>query len=214
MHQDYTITDQSGSPSEPLSQPHFEEERTLLAARPVVPLEEVKKQTLKKRWLRVLAIVAAVLAGSLGLTLMVYKALQTPQAAVVETAEPAPNLVTQGALSSASGAAHGLATLIPEQRTSTAARSATSDTKDVPLSESTRIKTQLSRNIARSARTRGVAKSQEEDLRNDDRAMRRAERQQERELEREATRERRKKRQQAGDDLMRIREIFEGSPRP
>jgi hypothetical protein len=217
--QEYTVRDQSASSGEPLSLPHFEEERTLLAARPVVPLGEVKRQTLKQRWLAALGIVAAVLLGSLGLTLIAYKqALPTPQATVTETGEPAPDLETQGVLGSASGAASGLARDIPEHQTSAVAGSATSDTKDVPLSDSHRIvKSQapgISRNIARSARTRGVVKSQEEDLRNDDRALLRAERKQERQLAREAMRERRKKRQQVGDDLMRIREIFEGSPRP
>jgi hypothetical protein len=216
MHHEYTVTNQSASLSEPLSLPHFEEERTLLAARPVVPLEEVKKQTLKQRWLCVLAIVAAVLVGALGLTLIVYKeTLPTRQAAITETGVPAPDLVTPGVLNSASDAAGGD---ILEQQTSAVAGSATSDTKDVPLSESPRIvkgqALELSRNIARSARTRGIVKSQEEDLRYDDRALRRAERKEERQLAREAMRERRKKRHQAGDDLMRIREIFEGPPRP
>lgn len=219
MHQEYTVRDQSASSSEPLSLPHFEEERTLLAARPVVPLEEVKKQALKRRWLGLLAIVAAVLVGSLGLTIIVYKeALPKRQAAVTETVEPAPDLVTPGMLGSASGAGGGLATNITEQQTSAVAGSAISARKDAQLLDSPRVvKNQapkLSRNIARSARTSEVVKSAEEDLRNDDRALRRAERKEERQFAREAMRERRKKRQQAGDDLMRIREIFEGSPRP
>ncbi|HYN23937.1 MAG TPA: hypothetical protein VES69_02715, partial [Pyrinomonadaceae bacterium] len=44
--------------------------------------------------------------------------------------------------------------------------------------------------------------------------LRRAERREARRLNRDAMRERRQRREQTGDDLLRIREIFEGSPRP
>ena len=63
-------TNQSAG-SEPLSLPHFDEEATLLSARPVVPLHQViAENRSKRRLILVSAIVAAVLVGAIGASIL------------------------------------------------------------------------------------------------------------------------------------------------
>jgi hypothetical protein len=93
-----------------LSQPHFDEEATLLSARPVVPLQALKSKTRgKHRLLFAGAIALSILVGAVGATLIYSKRSQEPeqnaqrdrqsdsgdnlasaQPATEETSEPAP----------------------------------------------------------------------------------------------------------------------------
>lgn len=60
-----------------LSQPHFDEEATLIAARPVVPLAEVKQRDSRKRWLVFASvIVLAILVGAGGATFLYTRRAQ------------------------------------------------------------------------------------------------------------------------------------------
>ena len=68
-----------------LDEPHFDEEATLLAARPVVPLVEVKAKTRSRaRWALSLAIVGGLLVGLLGATFL-YRYLGSSEPRVEET---------------------------------------------------------------------------------------------------------------------------------
>ena len=56
-----------------LAEPHFDEEATLLSARPVVPLEEIMVEARSRRRLVIgLAMVGSLVMGALGATL-IYK---------------------------------------------------------------------------------------------------------------------------------------------
>src|SRR5258705_9508084 len=69
-----------------LAEPHFDEEATLLSARPVVPLREVRPETRSGRRSALgLAMAISVMAGALGATL-IYKQRGQKQAGIVETA--------------------------------------------------------------------------------------------------------------------------------
>ena len=68
-----------------LDEPHFDEESTLLAARPVVPLEEVKAERRSKTGVAVaLAISGGLLIGLLAATL-IYRYLGSDRVPTEET---------------------------------------------------------------------------------------------------------------------------------
>lgn len=171
-----------------LSEPHFDEEATLLSARPVVPLRDVRPETRSGRRLALgLAMAVSVMAGALGATLIYRQRDQKQGTGIVETA----TAVTEpkAPLSGAGGA----------------------------ISESPASAPSMSENLNDVA-TREVRSAGDITHRQDERAMRRAERMEARRLrrdaEREAKRETRGHKGQSSRDLLRIREIFEGSPRP
>ena len=210
MAHEYTLTNQSPAPDGPLSLPHFDEEATLLSARPVVPLHEVKVEARSiSRLVLSLAISAAVLIGALGATLMMQRVQNYPSAVV----EPVSDLIQPDNSASASGEAGGSAIDSNESAASAdqpiarnvrGARSDAVATKQAP---------RIARGAANSARVGGV-QNETADPQSDEREMRRAERREGRRFKREAERGRRSRREHTGDDLMRIREIFEGTPRP
>jgi len=171
-----------------LSEPHFDEEATLLSARPVVPLRDVTPETRSGRRLALgLAMAVSVMAGALGATLIYKQRGQKPATGIVETATAVPESKTP--LSGAGGA----------------------------ISESPASVPSMSENLNDVA-TREVRSAGDITHRQDEMAMRRAERMEARRLrrdaEREAKRETRSHKGQSSRDLLRIREIFEGSPRP
>lgn len=216
MEQEHTLANQRVA-SHALSLPHFDEEATLLSARPVVPLHEVKAKTGSRRRLAFgLALVAALFVGALSATLLYTNREQPGQAIAGETVEPAADPTTDSfVLSSreAGGSAIESDNPVPSvgkedqpstSRVSNARNPAVAKTQSPRISSST----------ARATRTNDTEQTEAGDPQVDDREMRRAERREARRLRREEGRERRSRREQAGDDLMRIREIFEGSPRP
>src|SRR4029077_18052992 len=72
----------------PLSEPHFDEEATLLSARPVVPLEEIKaEERSQKRLIVGLAMACSLTMGALATTL-IYKQRGQAQSAAINTAVP------------------------------------------------------------------------------------------------------------------------------
>ena len=213
MDQGSTFANQSVASNEPLPLPHFEEEMTLLSARPVVPLGQVKRGMWRRHWPFALAIVAAVLVGALSATLIVYKhRRQIPETTVMETAQPASNFAQQDV--SASG---GFATESKETHVSSDASTDNPQTNDESVSDNARVEKiqapEVSRSVDKPNKARAIQR-EEEDSQNRHRELRRAERRESRRIAREATHERRDKRGQVSDDLMRIREIFEGVPLP
>jgi len=196
-----------------LSEPHFDEEATLLSARPVVPLRDVRPETGSGRRLALgLAIAISVMAGALGATLIYRQRGQKQATGIVETAtrgsEPkAQTLFGAGGAISESPAS---APSVSEDLNDVA-------TREVQSAGEPRKAAPLFSPSAESGRANGIRQSAA-DNRRDESAMRRAERMEARRLrrdaEREAKRETRGHKGQSSSDLLRIREIFEGTPRP
>jgi len=171
-----------------LSEPHFDEEATLLSARPVVPLHDVRPKTLSERRLVLgLAMAISIMAGVLGATLIYKQRGQKQATGTVETAtevsEPKPQ-----PLSGVGGANSELPASAP---------SVSENLNDVATRE---VRSAGDITQARKAAPLRAERMEAWRLRRD--------------AEREAKRETRGHKGQSSSDLLRIREIFEGSPRP
>ena len=196
-----------------LTEPHFADEATLLAARPVVPLDEIKATQLSARRLVFLTIGCALLVGAL-VAAVIYKqrgreqpseivSAAVPGAAAMNFDEPAPVALA--------GDAEGIATGTNPEAVATVTK---------------KPEAQPSRTVAA---TRVIVKRKEpvavqfdeRDGRVDERDGRAREREREidarrdwRRSERETRRGRGGRDRRSGDDLLRIRDIFEGRRRP
>jgi len=200
-----------------LTEPHFDEEATLLSARPVVPLGDVRAEARSGRRLAFgLAMVVAVMAGAFGATLIYKQRGQKQATAIVETGTPLPEpTVPQGQPLSGAGGA------ISDSDASSVAENVDDvDTREVHNhGGATKIKRSapLSSQSAKSGRAKETLQNGASNQ-PDERELRRADRMEARRLrrnaEREAKREARGHKSKSSDDLLRIREIFEGSPRP
>lgn len=186
-------------------EPHFDEEATLLSARPVIPLHEVRAEArLRRRLTFGVTIIVSLLVGAVGATL-VYKRGQKQTSAIVEASSPVSEqsghqdtpITEAGAR-----AANSYATAPPEaenrdhrvaSRLNNVGAATTSKEPVPPIPQS------------------GESSSFEGEIRHTQRAEARRLR---RRAAREARRETRGQKNQSTDDLLRIREIFEGSPRP
>ncbi|SRR6266540_3738140 len=193
-----------------LSEPHFDEEATLLSARPVVPLRDIGlRLRIQRRLAYGLTIIVAIIAGAFGATL-VYKQrsqMQTTVERSVPVSEKAAAEITSGATGTIADSVV-VASPVGENVNTFAAQEAnptfpTRTRKPVP-------------SFSSGADTGGEIRQRADDQRIA-REMQRAERIEARRLrqsaEHEAARETHPK-GQAARDLLRIREIFEGSPRP
>lgn len=200
-----------------LDEPHFDEEATLLSAQPVVPLDEVKAKTRSKARLALAsAIVGGLLIGLLTATL-IYRYAGSNDPRVLETAS-----VTEQPEEDQQNSAGGT-TVEPEEtavvatkeeKTPIAAPEEPGDARAEPASakpEPAALNAPESRPvIAADASKRADDQDVDPEIR---RSERREERRERRRAAREARREPRE-RAQTTDDLLRIREIFEGTPRP
>lgn len=212
MEQEHTVTNQSAAFDQALSLPHFDEETTLLSARPVVPLHEVKAETRsKRRMIFGLTIVAAVLGGAIGATLLLMQSDQVSRGDTeAQLSQP---------VESSSGASGG-----SEPNPVESKAHLPTITEDKPNTQegqrsrasvvNSRQAVTISRSSAKPARASKTVEEGDENREADEWELRRAERREARRLNREASRERRYKGKRTGDGLSRIREIFEGSPRP
>jgi hypothetical protein len=212
------ITEQQYS-GDLLSEPHFDEEATLLSARPVVPLHEIKAAERSSKRLTVgLALVAALVAGALGATLIYRQRGQAPTTDTVETV-PEPREAQAGPPPDAGGGISS-APASPSSMSFSASATKASNVSAVPKGAPRDSAATRSRKPA----TPSVISVQTTEIRRDEVtpeekwAERRAERLEARRLRQEAKREARgevrRRRVQRSDDLLRIREIFEGPPRP
>lgn len=189
-----------------LREPHFDEEATMLSARPVVPLERVKSQIRSRRTVFfVIAVVGALLMGAVGGTMLFKQRAIQSNVANTET-------LTAPDVSTATGAVSGGST-----NTEPAVTETVENEIDTPVVDQPKVvvRTEPRNNVSvispRAERPR-VVKEDQRDTRAERKEERREERKEARRLRRQAEREARTN--QSGDDVMRIRDIFEGSPRP
>ena len=203
MDKNYSSTDQSPVFDPDLSLPHFDEDATLLSARPVVPLNEVKSGTRsRRRGIFGLTILAAILVGAISATLLLMQSGENPESiAETEVSEPVVSSGAAGGSTSEPGSPR--VSVAREPLEEQPARAVPGD-RDVSTKK--RPTTTVLRNAVKPARAGSADRERDEDFENDERELRR--------IRREARRERRDRREQRADDLLRIREIFEGSPRP
>jgi hypothetical protein len=191
-----------------LSLPHFDEDATLVSARPVVPLQEIYAKARSRRGVILgLMILAAIIVGGIGGTLLLRSG-QTSQSPI-ETGVSKPT-------ASASGVAGGPTSNPVESKVSVSREPDEEPrTREVSSNRDSltkkRIPAAISRNSVKPARVASPEAERREDLENDEREIRRAER---RNARQEARRELRRRREQRDDELLRIREIFEGPSRP
>ena len=189
----------------PLAEPHFDEEATLLSARPVVPLQKIKaKERSGKRLIFAVAMAGSLLVGALGATL-IYKQRGRKQAtAIVSTAVPgAAGIAVDETVAPAIAEKFGSAAsaTLPKNGPGSV------DKKSVPW-------------VSRSAAASVVETKRRKPLPQqiDGSELSRAERIDARRLrrrsEREVQREFSGRKRKPSDDLLRIREIFEGPSRP
>jgi hypothetical protein len=192
-----------------LTLPHFDDEATVQSARPVVPLHEVRKASRSKR--RIILGIALCLSSLVGAVAasLVYSNREQPveesaTATIPESAQDSsPNFIAP------SGEASG-AIVNPEEALA-------ADTGAATENQSDRVAVQTSAAANRQpVRNTRVSKPVEKELIQPEPQDREADEQELlREERREARRLRRERRERrAGDGLTRIREIFEGSPRP
>lgn len=187
----------------PLSEPHFVEEATVLSARPVVPLQEIKAdERSKKRLVFGVALACALGLGALAATLVYKQREPEPSIAVVSEAAPgAAGIAFHEPVAAIAerveGAATGIApetdTQIPMPR-----KPAPSLSPRAVLVE-TKRKTPVPRQI------------EERELTGEERF---SERRLRRISDRQTRRESRRRQRRSSDDLLRIRDIFEGRSRP
>ncbi|CAN5798818.1 hypothetical protein BH18ACI4_BH18ACI4_18560 [soil metagenome] len=209
MEKNYSSPDHSAVSDRALSLPHFDEDATLLSARPVVPLHEVKVGRSSKRNLIFgLTILTAVLVGAISATLLLMQSGQNSQsAAEADMRQPgvSPSGAAGGSASeSAEARAPGLAEPHEEPQEKEMPIVRGSSTRQRPTGATLR-------NSEKPARAGSADRERDQDVDAHERELRRLER---KDARREARREIRRSREQTGDDLLRIREIFEGSPRP
>lgn len=183
-------SEQEMSPAEP----HFDEEATLLSAQPVVPLEKIAAERRSRKSLVLGAVIlSSLIVGALGGAL-IYKQGQKHTSAILDQAIPG----AEGIATDESVAEAGTGTL-PE------GEAVPIESKSAP------------QHVQRVESPRVVTSAKRLPIQLDDRELRRAERIEERRLkrrsERQALKEARRHRDRS-DDVLRIREIFEGSRRP
>ncbi len=221
------ITEQQYS-ADLLSEPHFDEEATILSARPVVPLHEIKTaERSSKRLTFALALVAALVVGALGATLIYRQRVQTTTTATAETdisdTRPDTNDGNDAAAGpTAADAGGGRSDTAPVSASAASAKASdalTSEPREGAATRPRKPTTSVVQSSAKSNETwRDEVKNDEVTNLEEIRAQRRAERQearrQRRQAQREAAGEVRSRRVQRSDDLLRIRDIFEGPRRP
>lgn len=198
-----TTSQQYFNDAMPLAEPHFEEEATLLSARPVVPLEEIKAEARSgKRLVFVVVIALSLVVGALGGTLIYKHRVQGQSTAVTSTAipgaagiafdEPAPAIVE--------GIEGAAAEALPQAGTASVRRKPVP--RVGPRAELPRVTSERNNIFPQPVDERELSRAERIDAR-------RLRRRSEREAWRDANGRRRK-----SDDLLRIREIFEGPSKP
>jgi hypothetical protein len=184
----------------PLPEPHFDEEATVLSARPVVPLQAVKaEERSRKRLLFGLAMSCSLMLGALAATL-IYKQRGNGQATAISTAVPgAGGIAVEGsgsvpAVEEVRGAAKGT---VPETRVAKAEQSFSRG------SASTVVEAKPKDFLREPVQESELTRSERINAR---RLQRR--------FERQARRESIGRQRKSSDEVLRIREIFEGRSRP
>lgn len=173
--------------------PHFDEEATVASARPVVPLEDIKAESTSRRRLALgLSLLASLVIGALGATMVFKLRNNKPAAAIMETAVAGSGAKWEG------GVENG-----------TAAGATVEDVAAVEVKPEPETRVTETVTPVRAVHRARINSSARLDNVRIDRIETKRVRRAEREAEREAWHRRR-----SGDDLIRIREIFEGTRRP
>jgi hypothetical protein len=196
-HQEYF---DNGSP---LDEPHFDEEATLLLARPVVPLQEIKAdERSRKRLVIGVAMICSLGLGALAATLIYKQREEEPSIVVVSKAAPgAAGIAFDEPVAAITQRVEGAATgIAPETDTQTPM-----PTKPLPSPSRRAALVETKR------KTPMPPQIEERELTWDERF---GERRRRRISERQTLREARRRQRRSSDDLIRIREIFEGPSRP
>ena len=207
------------------SEPHFDEERTLLSARPVVPLGELNAKAGSRGWLLLTGGIAfAILLGAGAAILIVQLEQRRVEPAIsvssklanTQQSENVSAPVDTSDVSSPNDTANTLSSEPPvtplksHQVEKVAIAQKTNDSSRRPdaVAAGSEIVHQLPASNIADPSTEGAMESMS------DREGRREQRWEERRLRREASRDRRDNNRDPSADLFRIREIFEGTRRP
>ena len=192
-----------------LPEPHFDQEATILSARPVVPLEEVEsskaKLSLARPWILGLGLVGALLVGILA-TVIYYSRSTGNDSQLFQDVEVAAGV--EGNSLQPSNSFSGPASPQPESETEEPAEAS----KQVPVNNQSDRASAESNKKPRARLVAVVKDNRSNNHIEESDDDRRAARKQVRQERRRAERERRNGK--SSDELLRIRDIFEGSPRP
>lgn len=190
---------QTDAPELILSEPHFDDEATVLSARPVVPLSEVGQSSWRRSrgWTLALTIVAATVLGALGSALYLSQVNRESSDALLES-----EALTAGAAGESTETANTdqIPALGANEKAAPVEQPEIVGSEPAPTTSSTETDNAGRRPVARRIDVLTHSTSREER-----KAARRLAKEQQREQERENRRAR---------DLTRIREIFEGPQRP
>ena len=205
--------DYSTSEDEPLTLPHFDEEETIQSARPVVPLHEVRKASLvRQRWLLGVGLFLAAVLGAVAASLIYSshgeRAQDSATAANVAVPAKSPDFVAPAGEASGANLNPDEAVALenePKKATDVEKR----DVRQPPPNKSPAKTAARDKQVEKVGQQPEVKNREPQDLRSDQQWRR-----QQRREARYLRRQRRVQERQQGDDLTRIREIFEGSPRP
>ena len=195
-----------------LAEPHFDEEATVLSARPVVPLNEIKEASSRKHLVFGLSMLASLIVGGLITTLIFKQRGQKPAAEIAGSA-----IAGFGANATDSAVSAPSAGEVKEDLTAEPEVNAAPEDKNAQVKVNPAVKPPETKTVRPIPEDAAVDTALEDISREERREMRRAERFEEWRLRRQAAREAgdvRGRRRRSEDDLLRIREIFEGSPRP
>ena len=199
-----------------LNEPHFDEEATVLSAKPVVPLEEIKtRETSKKRLVLGAAMLFAVLVGAVGGVFVYKQRSENETNATALTANPEVE-GSAGAVAEPATAEHSVAEAgsgaVPEvqPREVTKSRPQTTVPNSVPVVPAPE---KTNKRVKHAERDDEIIADRDDD----ERELRRQQRMEARQMRRRGEwvdmREGRRRRNNS-DDLLRIRDIFEGPRRP
>ena len=202
-----------------LNEPHFDEEATILAARPVVPLDEVKAEKRSRGGLAlVVAIAGGLIIGLLAATL-IFRQLGSNEAPTTASSDSPATRVAEpptDQLLTADGGVTSIGETVTSNEEEKAAATDEGDRERKVEAKPGRVQDPAPQVEPRPRIIVREPPPADDEEPAEVQRSRRVERQEERRERRRAIREAR--RQQRGqddnDDLTRIREIFEGSPRP
>jgi hypothetical protein len=212
-----TTDQQFWSPESPLAEPHFDEEVTLLSARPVVPIERLTRKPFSTRpWVFGFALAGAVLLG-MSATALYYSQFRT-------TGSPSISNIDREISSGAQGSATEAVVRDEPSIVATDTTGSTADGSSVGSDTSASVKVQAP---SVSLKTRPLSSSNTASKKSprlratvviDPNSEAEYETHDQRGAKREA-KERKRSRQGGRDDkssdqLLRIRDIFEGPQRP
>jgi hypothetical protein len=198
----------------PLAEPHFDEEATVLSARPVVPLKEIKAERSAKQLLFGLAIAGSLMLGALAATL-IYKRSGTGQTSATNTVASGAAGVAVEAPATSAPAIEPIGGAVPETppqtEISTAVKKAVPPASNNASNDASHSASHSTAPEVDTSRSTPSTELEETELTRDARIEARRLR---RRAERQARREAAGRPRRSADDLLRIRDIFEGPSRP